>query len=184
MPLKPKKKLSDEAGLARTIHRMASQFLEAFPDFKDVIVVGVHTRGVPIAKRIAKVLGTLGVKKVPLGALDITLYRDDLTTIAANPVVKPTQLDFSVDGKTVLLVDDVLFTGRTVRAALDAVMDWGRPAAIKLAVLVDRGHRELPVQADFVGKVVPTSPAESVEVRVKEIDGEDSIWIMEKGHGA
>ena len=184
MPLKAKKKISDETSLTRTIHRIASQLVEAYPDFKNVVLIGVHTRGVPIARRIAKALETLGVRKVPLGALDITLYRDDLTTIAANPIVKATQLDFAVDGKTVVLVDDVLFTGRTVRAALDAVMDWGRPASIKLAVLVDRGHRELPIQADFTGKTVPTSKTEIVEIRLKETDGEDSVWIMEKNDGA
>jgi len=184
MPLKPKKKIADDTSLNRTIHRLASQLAEAYPDFRNVVLIGVHTRGVPLARRIAKALETLGVKKVPLGALDITLYRDDLTTIAANPVVKPTQLDFPVDGKIVVLVDDVLFTGRTVRAALDAVMDWGRPAAIKLAVLADRGHRELPIQADFTGKAVPTSRSEIVEIRLKETDGEDAVWIMEKSDGA
>lgn len=182
MPMKPKKKLLDEAAVARTIHRIASQILEHHADPAALALVGVHTRGVPLAKRIAKVLESLGVKKVPVGALDITLYRDDLTTIAANPVVKETKLGFSLDGRMVVLVDDVLFSGRTTRAAIDALLDWGRPARIQLAVLVDRGHRELPIQADYTGKVVPTAWEENVEVRLKETDGEDAIWVMERNH--
>jgi len=182
MPMKPKKKLLDEAAVARTVQRIASQILEHHPDPGILAIVGVHTRGVPLAKRIVKAMEALGAKKIPVGALDITLYRDDLTTIAANPVVKETTLGFSLDGRMVVLVDDVLFTGRTTRAALDALLDWGRPARIQLAVLVDRGHRELPIQADYTGKTVQTTRDENVEVRLKETDGEDAIWVMERDH--
>jgi pyrimidine operon attenuation protein/uracil phosphoribosyltransferase len=147
-----------------------------------VSLVGVRSRGVPLARRIAAVLGNAGGEDVATGALDITLYRDDLmrTAVGPQPVVRKTEIPFSIDDRTIVLVDDVLYTGRTTRAALDALIDFGRPRAIQLVVLVDRGHRELPIKADYVGKNVPTSRKESVQVRLHELDGVDEV-VVEAG---
>jgi len=180
MELQKKKKICDEEELERIIKRIASQINERFPKASDLILIGIYTRGVYISHRIKKKIKELNGVDVKEGVLDITLYRDDLTKIAPNPVVKQSKLDFPIDDKAVVLVDDVLFTGRTVRAAIDALIDYGRPSKISLAVIVDRGHRELPIQADFIGKAIPTSLKEIVEVRLKEVDGEDGIWIMER----
>ena len=182
MVFRDKAQIMDADDVARAITRIAHEILEKNRGSKELILVGIRTRGAPLARRIAEAMGGIEGTQVPVGILDITLYRDDLTTIAANPVVKETTLGFSLDGRMVVLVDDVLFSGRTTRAALDAVLDWGRPARIQLAVLVDRGHRELPIQADYTGRVVPTTRDENVEVRLKETDGEDAIWIMERDH--
>jgi pyrimidine operon attenuation protein / uracil phosphoribosyltransferase len=145
-----------------------------------VALVGIRTRGVPLARRLARTIKKAGGVEPPVGALDITLYRDDLTTIAPHPVLKGTDIPTSIDGRTVILVDDVLYTGRTVRAALDELIDFGRPARIKLAVVVDRGHRELPIRADFVGRTLTTSREEVVQVLVREEDGEDRVVLLER----
>ncbi|MCM8762367.1 MAG: bifunctional pyr operon transcriptional regulator/uracil phosphoribosyltransferase PyrR [Candidatus Omnitrophica bacterium] len=144
---------------------------------KDIAIVGIRRRGALLADRIKRYLG---VKDVPIGYLDITFYRDDFSTVGAHPVISETEVLFDIDGKKVLLVDDVLFTGRTVRAALDALTDMGRPALVKLFVLIDRGHRELPISADFVGKAINTKKSEMVEVKMKEIDGVDEVLVVDK----
>src|SRR5207249_10166960 len=146
-------------------------------------LVGIQRRGVPLAGRIAQAIAEHEGVQVPVGALDITFYRDDLSLVAQQPLVKGTDLPFDLNESTIVLVDDVLYTGRTIRAAMDALVDFGRPRAIQLAVLVDRGHRELPIRADYVGKNVPTSLEEDVRVRVKELDGEDSVVLARKGEG-
>jgi len=166
--------------VARTLARMAHEIVERHPSLDGLVLVGVQTRGVPLARRLAELVGRAGGARPPVGALDITLYRDDLTTIAPNPVLKGTDIPCSIDGRTVLLVDDVLYTGRTVRAALDELVDFGRPARIELAVLVDRGHRELPVQADYAGDRVVTSADEIVQVLLREEDGGDRVVLLGK----
>ena len=164
--------------IRRAITRIAHEIAERNEGVQQVLLVGIRRRGVPLASRIAAVLSDVEGVQVPVGELDITLYRDDLTLRAAVPLVRTTRIDTDVTGRVVILVDDVLYTGRTVRAALDALVDLGRPARIQLAVLVDRGHRELPIRADFVGKNVPTSRDEVVEVRLSEVDaGEDRVVI-------
>lgn len=177
--LKDKKMLMDEEAMRRALMRISHEILERNAGIEDLAVVGIRTRGVPIAKRIAENIEAIEGKKVLVGLLDITLYRDDLSTIAQQPVVHRTEIDFDVTGKTLVLIDDVLYTGRTVRAALDAIVDLGRPASIQLAVLVDRGHRELPIRADFVGKNVPTSRTEVIHVALKEIDNSDEVVLQE-----
>ncbi|WP_024620683.1 bifunctional pyr operon transcriptional regulator/uracil phosphoribosyltransferase PyrR [Metaclostridioides mangenotii] len=171
--------LMDEKAMARAITRISHEIIEKNKGVEDVVLVGVRTRGVPIAKRIAKKIGQIEGAEVKTGFIDITLYRDDLEKIDTEPIVNGSYLDFDINGKTVVLVDDVLYTGRTVRAALDALVDIGRPNAIQLAVLVDRGHRELPIRADYVGKNVPTSTQEIISVKLIEADGEDSVTINE-----
>jgi pyrimidine operon attenuation protein/uracil phosphoribosyltransferase len=159
---------------------MAHEILEANEGSGGIALVGIHTRGIPLARRLAGHIASIeGGDPVPVGILDITLYRDDLlTTVGPQPVLKSTDIDFEMEGRTVILVDDVLFTGRTIRAAMDALMDLGRPRRIQLAVLVDRGHRELPIRADYVGKNVPTSRNQGVEVRLEEEDGEEDQVIL------
>ena len=178
---RPKLELMDAARMARTLSRMAHEIAERHPDMKGVALVGVRSRGVPLARRLARLLGEATGAPPVVGALDITLYRDDFTTIAAQPVTKGTDIPFSIDGRTVVLVDDVLFTGRTVRAALDQIIDFGRPARIELAVLVDRGHRELPIRADYVGKTLTTTRDEMVQVMLAEEDGRDAVMLLERG---
>jgi len=176
--------IMDEARLQRTLARMAHEILERHPDVgTGGVLVGVRTRGVPLAKRLAAIIREAGGDEPVVGALDITLYRDDLTTIAPHPVLKGTHIPVSIDGKPVVLVDDVLFTGRTVRAALDELVDFGRPSRIELAVVVDRGHRELPIEADYVGKAITPGHDEVVQVMLKDIDGEDRVVLLEKGGG-
>jgi pyrimidine operon attenuation protein/uracil phosphoribosyltransferase len=170
----------DRPRLARTLTRMAAEVVERHPELTDTVLVGIQTRGVPLARRLADRLKRAAGGEVPVGSLDITLYRDDLTTIAAQPVMKGTAIPVSIDGKTVVLVDDVLYTGRTVRAALDELIDFGRPSRIELAVLVDRGHRELPIRADYVGKSLSTGRDESVQVLLQEEDSEDRVLLLEK----
>ncbi len=169
----------DADRMSRALTRIAHEILERNRGLDDVALVGVRTRGVPLARRLAKLLHEINGDQVPTGALDITLYRDDLMrhAVGPQPVVRRTEIPFSIDAKRILLVDDVLYTGRTTRAALDALIDFGRPRAIQLVVLVDRGHRELPIKADYVGKNVPTSLKQSVQVRLQEIDGVDEILI-------
>ena len=161
--------------------RIAHEVVERNRGIEELALVGVRTRGVPIAKRIAANLLEIVNHQVPTGSLDITLYRDDLMrhTVGPQPVLRRTEIPFSIDDRRILLVDDVLYTGRTVRAALDALVDFGRPRAIQLVVLVDRGHRELPIKADYVGKNLPTSVRQSVQVRLSEIDGVDEVEIEE-----
>lgn len=170
----------DVRGVTRALERIAAELVDRVGDEKLLYLVGVQTRGVPLATRLAKLIATTTGHQPPVGALDITLYRDDVgpwRPAHQQPVLRDTDLPVSVDGKVICLVDDVLYTGRTVRAALDTLMDYGRPRAIRLAVLVDRGHRELPIAADFVGRSVQTSEAEDVQVRLKESDGEDGVWL-------
>jgi pyrimidine operon attenuation protein/uracil phosphoribosyltransferase len=166
--------------LKRTLQRLGHQLIETNPNLAEVVLIGIQTRGVYLAKRIQAILQELGQVEIPLGVLDITLYRDDLTAVGINPVVKATQIDFDLNDKIVVLIDDVLFTGRTIRAALNAMMDFGRPTKVELLVLVDRGHRELPIRADYVGKNIPTAPEETVRVSLEEIDGKDEVVIGEK----
>ena len=167
--------------IGRTLIRIAHEVVERNRGIEELALVGVRTRGVPIAKRIAANLLEIVNHQVPTGSLDITLYRDDLMrhTVGPQPVLRRTEIPFSIDDRRILLVDDVLYTGRTVRAALDALVDFGRPRAIQLVVLVDRGHRELPIKADYVGKNLPTSLRQSVQVRLSEIDGVDEVAIEE-----
>jgi pyrimidine operon attenuation protein/uracil phosphoribosyltransferase len=173
----------DAKGIVRALERMVAELVERVGDEKLVYLVGVQTRGVPLARRLAElVVGATG-HRPPVGALDISLYRDDVgpwRPAHQQPVLRDTHLPVGIDDKVVCLVDDVLYTGRTVRAALDTLMDYGRPQAIRLAVLVDRGHRELPIAADFVGRTVPTARSEDVQVRLKECDGEEGVWIAKE----
>jgi pyrimidine operon attenuation protein/uracil phosphoribosyltransferase len=178
--LKIKSKILDENDLTRIISRISHQIIERNQGTANLVLLGVRTRGVPLAQRISARIGEIEGERVPVGELDITLYRDDLSTKQDQPTVKPVELTFQIQGKTVILIDDVLFTGRTVRAAMDAVIDLGRPKSIQLAVLVDRGHRELPIRADFVGKNVPTSTNEIIHVKLSEIDGTDEVLIIER----
>ncbi len=175
----------DADRIGRTLTRIAHEIVERNKGTDDLALVGVRTRGVPIARRIARTLREITGHEVPTGSLDITLYRDDLMrhAVGPQPLVRKTDIQFSIDDRKILLVDDVLYTGRTTRAALDALIDYGRPKAIQLIVLVDRGHRELPIKADYVGKNLPTAPDESVQVRLIEIDGEDEV-VLETGGGA
>lgn len=172
----------DAERISRAITRIAHEIVEHNRGLSDLALVGVRSRGVPIAERLARELKHITGETVAVGALDITLYRDDLMGSAAGvkPLVRKTEIPFSIDGQTIVLVDDVLYTGRTTRAALDALTDFGRPRAIQLVALVDRGHRELPIKADYVGKNVPTSRTESVQVRLKELDGLDQVHLEGK----
>jgi len=172
--------LMDAARFSRTLDRMAHEIVERHPDLERAALVGVRSRGVPLAHRLARLVKRASGVDLPVGALDISLYRDDFTSIAAQPITKGTHIPFSIDGRSVIVVDDVLFTGRTVRAALDQLIDFGRPARIELAVLVDRGHRELPIRADYVGKTVSTSRGQIVQVKVQEEDGSDGVLIEER----
>jgi pyrimidine operon attenuation protein/uracil phosphoribosyltransferase len=169
----------DNIQLHRTVTRIAHEIVERNKCIEELILVGIRKRGVPLAERIAGAISDFEHVDIPVGALDITLYRDDLQMISRNPVVGMTEINVDINGRTVILVDDVLFTGRTVRAALDELIDFGRPKAIQLAVLVDRGHREFPIRADFVGKNVPTSNRETVVVLLKETDGEDQVILSD-----
>lgn len=165
--------------VARTIAGIAHEVAERHRTLDDLALVGIRTAGAPIARRLSDALHGMTGVRVPTGALDITLYRDDLTRnqVGPQPVLRRTDIDFSIDERRILLVDDVLYTGRTIRAALDALIDFGRPRAIELVVLVDRGHRELPIEANYVGRTVPTSRAESVRVRLQEVEGRDEVVI-------
>ena len=171
----------DADRIGRSLTRIAHEILERNRGVDDLALVGIRTRGVSIARRLAKAIEDINGHAVPTGALDITLYRDDLmrTAVGAQPIIRKTEIAFSIDDKRILLVDDVLYTGRTIRAALDALIEFGRPRMIQLVVLVDRGHRELPIKADYVGKNLPTSRAQSVQVHLTEIDGRDEVEIQE-----
>lgn len=178
--LERKREIMNEIEINRALNRLSYEIIERNKQIIDLVLVGIRTRGVPLAERIQRKIYEIEHVEVPLGILDITLYRDDLTTISYQPVVRETLLSFDINGKKIVLVDDVLYTGRTIRCALDALIDFGRPKNIQLAILVDRGHRELPIRSDYVGKNIPTSPKEVVEVRLHEIDGIDEVVIYEK----
>ncbi|MCM8783840.1 MAG: bifunctional pyr operon transcriptional regulator/uracil phosphoribosyltransferase PyrR [Candidatus Omnitrophica bacterium] len=180
MPFREKAKILDEEGIRRILLRITHEILERNKDLSNLAIVGIRTRGAYLGERIAKLIAEIDKITLPLGALDITLYRDDLTLLSSQPIVHKTEIDFDITDKKIILVDDVLFTGRTIRCALDALIDFGRPKLIQLAVLIDRGHRELPIRADYVGKNVPTSLKENVNVKLKEIDGMDEVVIEEK----
>jgi pyrimidine operon attenuation protein/uracil phosphoribosyltransferase len=169
----------DADRMSRALTRIAHEILERNRGLDEIALVGIRTRGVPLARRLARALREINGDDVATGALDITLYRDDLmrNPVGPQPVVRSTEIPFSIDDRKILLVDDVLYTGRTIRAALDALIDFGRPRAIQLVVMVDRGHRELPIKADYVGKNLPTSARQSVRVRLQEIDGADEVMI-------
>lgn len=173
----------DAASIDRLLTRIAHEILERNKSLKGIGLVGIRARGVPLAQRLAQRLGAIEGHPPPVGLLDINLYRDDLSRIADHPVLRRTEIPYELDDAIVILVDDVLFTGRTVRAALDALMDLGRPRQIQLAVLVDRGHRELPVRADYVGKNLPTAESERVDVRLLETDGADEVVIVKAEGG-
>ncbi|MDD4202062.1 MAG: bifunctional pyr operon transcriptional regulator/uracil phosphoribosyltransferase PyrR [Candidatus Omnitrophica bacterium] len=177
--MEKKQEILDKEQMKRALTRIAHEILEKNKDENLLCLVGIKYRGMYLANRLAKEIKTITGKDPQLGALDITLYRDDLTQVAEQPVVHATEIDFDINGKIVILVDDVLFTGRTVRCAIDELIDFGRPKNIQLAVLVDRGHRELPIRPDFVGKNVPTALSEKVDVLVKEADGEDRVYKIE-----
>ncbi|WP_221089950.1 bifunctional pyr operon transcriptional regulator/uracil phosphoribosyltransferase PyrR [Deinococcus aquaedulcis] len=177
----PKATILTADEVRRALTRIAHEIIERNKGAQQLALIGVHTRGIPLAARLAQKLSELEGVDVPTGMLDITLYRDDLSEVAQQPIIRETQVPFDLRDRRVVLVDDVLYTGRTVRAALDALIDLGRPAGIQLAVLVDRGHRELPIRADYVGKNLPTAAHEVVKVKVQETDGVDSVelWDME-----
>lgn len=177
--MKEKAQLMDEKAIGRAITRISHEIIERNKGIEDVVLVGIKTRGVPIADRISKKIEQIEGSKVDTGQIDITLYRDDLKEVNADPVINGSNIKFDINDKVVVLVDDVLYTGRTVRAALDAIMDIGRPKSIQLAVLVDRGHRELPIRADYVGKNVPTSKNEIISVMLEEVDEQDSVTIKQ-----
>jgi len=175
-----KSRIMDGARINRALSRLASEIVEENQGAKNLYLVGIRRRGVPLAEKLAKKIEGLEGARPILGVLDITLYRDDLSTVGANPIVNRTELEKDIEGKNIILVDDVLYTGRTIRAALDQLMDFGRPRKVQLAVLIDRGkeHRELPIQADYIGKVVPTKKTEIIKVMLKEFDGVDAVGIF------
>jgi len=174
-----KAEIMDENGIYRAITRIAHEIIERNKNLENLALIGIQRRGVPLAKMIADKIYEVEGIKVPVGILDITFYRDDLSMMAEHPVVNGTEINFSLNEKVIVLVDDVLYTGRTVRAAIDAIMDVGRPKIIQLAILIDRGHRELPIRADYVGKNVPTSRSEVINVQLTEIDGVNAVTIEE-----
>jgi pyrimidine operon attenuation protein/uracil phosphoribosyltransferase len=173
-----KSQIMDKDQMERSLQRMAHEIIEQNRGLEKIRLVGIRSRGVPLAERLSSYLKLITNQEIPVGILDITLYRDDLSTISHQPIIKGSAIDFDIEDAVIVLVDDVLYTGRTVRAAIDALMDFGRPKQIQLAVLIDRGHRELPIKADYVGKNVPTSKEEIIKVALEEIDGEDSVQIV------
>ena len=175
-----KSKILDKDTIKRSLMRLAHEILEKNKGKENLCIIGIRNRGAHLAKRLVDCIGAIEGEAVPCGALDITLYRDDLTLIASGPVVHKTEIDFDITDKNIILVDDVLYTGRTVRAALDALIDFGRPKIIQLAVLIDRGHRELPIRADYVGKNIPTAAGETVDVRLTETDGIDEVVVAKR----
>lgn len=176
--LNEKAQILDQVGIQRAVTRIAHEIVERNKGIDGLVLIGLRSRGVDLARRIARDLNIIGGVEVPVGALDATLYRDDLGKVGPQPVVRKTEIPFSINEKRVILVDDVLYTGRTIRAALDSLIDLGRPRLIQLAVLVDRGHREVPIRADYVGKNVPTSRQEQVQVLLAEEDGVDKVVVV------
>lgn len=171
--------LLDESSIQRALTRIAHEILERNRGINDLCLIGIQRRGVPLAERIADKIESIEGLRPPVGILDITFYRDDLSMLSEHPVVNGTAIDFVVNEKTIILVDDVLYTGRTCRAAIEAVFDMGRPSCIQLAILIDRGHRELPIRADYFGKNIPTSRSESIHVKLVEVDGQDNVVLCE-----
>lgn len=182
--LKEKSQIMTGDDLQRCIARIAHEIVERNKGVENLVIVGMRTRGYHLANRIAQKISEMEKKKIPVGALDVTFYRDDFRTKLKDPGIKATEIHFPIEGQHVILVDDVLYTGRTVRAALDELIDLGRAKSIQFAVLVDRGHREMPIRADYVGKNIPTALNEEITVRVNEEDGTDGVWLMEVEHGA
>jgi pyrimidine operon attenuation protein/uracil phosphoribosyltransferase len=177
MGIKYLRRLMTPREMDLVLSRIAAEIMEHHPDMSDVVLIGIRRRGIPLAQTLQRKILKLSAVKLPLGILDITFYRDDLTLVDTQPVVEGSHLDFEIGDKTILLVDDVLFTGRTTRAALESVLDYGRPRSVELVVLVDRGHRELPIQANYVGKHIETAEDEVVEVRVPSIDDEEGVFL-------
>jgi pyrimidine operon attenuation protein/uracil phosphoribosyltransferase len=181
MPIvREKKQLMSASEIDRTLVRLAHEILEKTGDLSKLAFIGIKRRGVPLAQRLAAKIASLENIQVPTGILDISLYRDDLSTIAERPVLNAKQIDFEVSGKDIILMDDVLYTGRTIRAALDALFDHGRPARVQLLVLIDRGHRELPIEARYIGRMVQTSNSEIIEVKFHEIDEQEKVLLVER----
>jgi pyrimidine operon attenuation protein/uracil phosphoribosyltransferase len=181
MPLtREKSQLMSASEIDRTLVRLAHEILEKTADLDQLAFIGIRRRGVPLAQRLARKIEALENRKVPVGILDINLYRDDLTTVDVKPVVSATDIQFPVQGKDIVLMDDVLYTGRTIRAALDALFDHGRPSRVRLLALIDRGHRELPIEAQFVGRVVQTSAVEIIEVKFQEVDSVEKVLLVER----
>jgi len=181
--IREKAQLMSASEIDRTLVRLAHEVLEKTKDLDQLAFIGIRRRGVPLAQRLARKIEALENRKIPAGILDINLYRDDLTTVDIKPVVSSTDIPFPVQGKDVVLVDDVLYTGRTVRAALDALFDHGRPSRVRLLVLIDRGHRELPIEARFIGRIVETSDMEIIEVKFQEVDGVEKVLLVERAGG-
>jgi pyrimidine operon attenuation protein / uracil phosphoribosyltransferase len=175
-----KRQLMSADEIHRSLERMASEIIEKSAGAKDLALIGIRRRGIPLSQRLAKSVRAASGVEIPVGTLDITLYRDDLSTVAPQPVVQSSEISFAVDDRDILLVDDVLYTGRTVRAAMNGLFDLGRPRRIRLCVLIDRGHRELPVEAAFVGRTVETSDTEIIEVRLQEIDHDERVMVMDR----
>ncbi|MBN1354176.1 MAG: bifunctional pyr operon transcriptional regulator/uracil phosphoribosyltransferase PyrR [Candidatus Omnitrophica bacterium] len=178
--MREKAKLLDKDGIKNAVIRISHEIIEKNKDTENLVIIGIRNRGEYLAHRIAESIENIVKSRIPVGILDITLYRDDLTEVAEQPVLKETIISFDITGKRLVLVDDVLFTGRTIRCAMDQLIDFGRPRVIQLAVLIDRGHRELPIKADYVGKNVPTSLNEVIEVKLAEVDDRDEVIICEK----
>jgi pyrimidine operon attenuation protein/uracil phosphoribosyltransferase len=179
-PIREKSQLMSASEIDRTLVRLAHEVLERSQDLDKLAFIGIRRRGVPLAQRLAQKIEALEKRSIPVGILDINLYRDDLSTVGHKPVVGATEIPFDVKGKDIILMDDVLYTGRTIRGALDALFDQGRPARVQLLVLIDRGHRELPIEARFVGRTVQTSDNEIIEVKFQEIDGMEKVLLVEK----
>jgi pyrimidine operon attenuation protein/uracil phosphoribosyltransferase len=180
MDFKLKAQVMDSTGINRTLSRLALQIVERNAGTSDLLLIGIRRRGVPLAERLADTIAQLEGQRPPTGQLDITLYRDDLSTVGPRPVVNKTEIPGDVTDRAIVLVDDVLYTGRTIRAALDELVDFGRPSRVELAVLIDRGHRELPIQADYVGKVLQTTDAEIVKVMLADYDEDEQVVVVEK----
>ena len=178
--VREKKQIMSASEIDRTLVRLAHEVLEKTNDLKALAFVGIKRRGVPLAKRLAAKIESLEKIRIPVGILDINLYRDDLSTVSERPILHANQIDFPVIGKDIVLMDDVLYTGRTIRAALDALFDHGRPARVQLLVLIDRGHRELPIEARYVGRMVQTSTNEIIEVKFQEVDAQEKVLLVEK----
>ncbi len=181
MPLtREKSQLMSASEIDRTLVRLAHEVLERTSDLEQLAFIGIRRRGVPMARRLAEKIQALEARSIPVGVLDITFYRDDLSTVGITPVVNTTEIEFDVGGKDIVLMDDVLYTGRTIRAALDALFELGRPARVRLLVLIDRGHRELPIEAAFIGRTVQTTDVEIIEVKFQEIDGMEKVLLCER----
>ncbi|MEP6604040.1 MAG: bifunctional pyr operon transcriptional regulator/uracil phosphoribosyltransferase PyrR [Spartobacteria bacterium] len=173
--------IMDAAAIQRALRRVAHEIIERNPDLKSVVLAGIPSRGVEIARRIAEFIRAIDKIDIDTGTIDVAMHRDDVGTRAELPVVHESKLPLPLEGRTIIIVDDVLFTGRTVRAAMDAIGSFGRPARIQLAALIDRGHRELPIRADYVGKNLPTAPGEKVRLRLEQTDGEpDAVWLVKE----